>query len=117
MLDAQQVGDEGVAAGLLDHALARIHEKDGEVGGRCAGHHITGVLDVPRRVGDDELTLRCGKIAVGHVDGDALLALGTETVGEQRQVDVFVAALLGALFDRFELVFKDRLWNRRGVGR
>ena len=32
VLDAEEIGDEGVALGLLDDALARIDENDGEVG-------------------------------------------------------------------------------------
>jgi hypothetical protein len=34
-----------------------------------------------------------GEVAVGDVDGDALLALGLQAVGEQRQVDRGHAAL------------------------
>jgi hypothetical protein len=93
--DPQQIGDKGVPAGLLDHAQPGVDEDDGEVRGRGAGDHVAGVLDVAGRVGDDELAFRGREVAVGHVDGDALLALGAEPVGEEREVDVFVAALLG----------------------
>jgi hypothetical protein len=48
----------------------------GEVGGRGAGGHVARVLLVARRVGDDELAPVGGEVAVGDVDGDALLALG-----------------------------------------
>ena len=41
----------------------------------------------PGRVGDDELAQRRGEIAVGDVDRDALLALGDEAVGQQRQIE------------------------------
>jgi hypothetical protein len=34
-----------------------------------------------------------------NVDGDALLTLGTQTVGEQRQVNVFIAATLADCFN------------------
>ena len=40
------------------------------------------------RIGDDELALRRGEGAVGHVDGDTLLALGCEAVDQQGEVDV-----------------------------
>ena len=40
----------------------------------------------PGRVGDDELAPRRVEVAVGHVDRDALLALGAQAVGEQREV-------------------------------
>ena len=107
VLDAQQVGDEGVALGLFDDALARIDEDDGEVGGGGAGDHVAGVLDVARGVGDDELALGRGEVAVGDVDGDALLALGLEAVGEQGEVDVFVAAAARGFLHGFELVLED----------
>jgi hypothetical protein len=61
---------------------------------------------VPRRVGDDELALLGGEVAVRHVDGDALLALGREPVGEQREVDAAVVEAL-ALLERGELVLED----------
>ena len=74
-------------------ALAGVDEDEGEVGGRRAGDHVARVLRVAGRVGDDELALRRGEVAVGDVDGDALLALGAQAVGEQREVRVLVAAL------------------------
>jgi hypothetical protein len=53
-----------------------------------AGGHVAGVLDVAGAVGDDELAVRRGGVAVGHVDGDALLALGPQAVGDEGQVDL-----------------------------
>ena len=49
------------------------------------------------------------EVAVGDVDRDALLALGAQAVGQQRQVEVAVAAALGGLGDVLELVLEDRL--------
>ena len=109
VLDAQQVRDEGVAAGLFDHALAGIDQDDREVRGRGTGHHVAGVLDVPRRVGDDEFPLRGREIAVGDIDGDPLLALGFEAVGQQGEIDVLIATLLRRGLHRFELVFENVL--------
>jgi hypothetical protein len=63
---------------------------------------------VPRGVGDDELALRRGEVAVGDVDGDTLFALGLEAVGEEGEVDVFVATAARGLLHRFELVLEDR---------
>jgi hypothetical protein len=85
--DAEQRGDEAVAAGLGQHALARIDQDHGKVRGRGAGDHVARVLLVAGRVGDDELALLGGEEAVGDVDGDALLALGAQAVDEQREVD------------------------------
>ncbi len=73
------------------------------------GDHVAGVLDVARGVGDDELALRGGEVAVGDVDRDALLALGPQAVGEQRQVRVLVAPVAAGALDRLELVLEDRL--------
>jgi hypothetical protein len=46
---------------------------------------------VARRVADHELSVRGREVAVGDVDRDALLALGREAVGEQRQVGLAAA--------------------------
>ena len=103
------VVEEGVPAALLDEALARVDEDERQVGRRGTGDHVARVLDVPRGVGDDELPPRRREVAVGHVDGDALLALGAQAVGEQREVGVVVAALAAGPLDRVELVLEDRL--------
>ena len=84
--DAEQRRDERVAARLLDHAVAGVDQDDRQVGGRGAGDHVARVLHVAGRVGDDELAPRGREVAVGDVDRDALLALGAQAVGEQRQV-------------------------------
>ncbi len=98
----------GVAAGLRKDAFAGVDEDDGDVGGGGAGGHVAGVLLVAGGVGDDELAACGGEVAVGDVDGDALLALGAEAVGEQREIEHAGAG--GALaFDGLELVFVDAL--------
>ena len=90
--------------------VPRVDQDDGQVGGGRARHHVAGVLHVPGRVGDDELALRRGEVAVGHVDGDALLALGAEAVGQQREVRRVVAArAVLASLDGLELVLEDGL--------
>ena len=83
--NAEQARQERVAPALLEHALAGVDEDQREVGGRRARHHVARVLNVAGRVGDDELALRRGEVAVGDVDRDALLALGPKAVGEQRR--------------------------------
>jgi hypothetical protein len=62
-------------------------------------------------VGDDERPARGGEVAVGDVDGDALLALGAQAVGEQGEVDLPVGAVAAraGLRDGVELVLEDRL--------
>ena len=107
--DAEQAGDRRVAPGLLEQPLAGVDQDDGEIGGRRAGHHVPRVLHVARRVGDDELASRRGEVAVGDVDGDALLAFGPQPVGEQGQVDVVVATLGTRALDGLHLVLEDGL--------
>ena len=46
---------------------------------------------------------------MSDVDRDALFAFGAEAVGEQRQVDVFLAPLGAGGLDGFELVLEDGL--------
>ena len=82
MLDTEQRTDEAVALGLFDDPVAGIDENDGEVTVGCTGRHVTGVLFVSGAVGNDELALVSRKIAISYIDGDALLALGLETVGQ-----------------------------------
>ena len=61
------------------------------------------------RVGDDEFAARRGEIAVGDVDGDALLAFGAQAVGEIGEVDLAAAGDVRATLQRLKLVFHQRL--------
>ena len=79
--------DGEVAAGLLEDALAAVDQHDDGVGGRRAGDHVARVLHVAGAVGEDEAAVAGGEVAVGDVDRDALLALGAEAVGQQREVE------------------------------
>ena len=56
--DAQQRGDRGVPAGLLDDAVAGVDQDDGQLGGGGAGDHVPGVLHVAGGVGEDEPAAR-----------------------------------------------------------
>ena len=107
--DLEQIGDEGVALGLLDHSLAGIDKNDRQISGRGPRHHIAGVLDVPWSIGDDKLTPRRGKIAVGDIDGDALFPLGSKAIGEEGKVDYSIPSTAGAFLHGAELVLKDTL--------
>ncbi len=117
---AQQLREQGMAARLRQELqrlhrgerrrreveLGRVDEDDGGIAARGRGHHVARVLLVAGRVGDDELALARREVAVGDVDRDALLALGLEAVGEEREVDRLAAA--GTRFERIELVGEDR---------
>src|SRR5690606_18745798 len=107
--DAEERREEGVAARLLDQTLAGVDQDDREVRGRRARHHVARVLQVPRRVGDDELAPRRREVAVGDVDRDPLLALGAQAVGQQREVGALVAASAAHLLHVLELILEDRL--------
>ena len=110
--DPEELGDVRVTARLLEHAEPRVDEDHGDVRRRRAGRHVARVLHVPRRVGDDELPLVGREVAISDVDGDALLALGLQAVGEEREVDLGVGrapALHRRATDGAELVFVDAL--------
>ena len=62
---------------------------------------------MPRGIGDDELPTWRRKIAVGHVNGDALFPLGPQAIGQQSQIHVLIAPFLGKAFHRRELVLED----------
>jgi hypothetical protein len=84
--DTEQVHERAVAACLREHALARVHHEHGGVCRGSAGDHVARVLLVARRVGHDELAPLGGEEAVGHIDRDALLALGGQAIDEQGEV-------------------------------
>ncbi len=109
--DAEQAGDDGVAPCLRQQALARIHQQHGELGVGGAGRHVAGVLLVAGRVGDDEGAARRREIAIGDVDGDALLALGLEAVEQQREIDLLAggAVLARVAFERAQLIVEDEV--------
>ena len=86
-LDADEIADRGVAAGLALDAVAGIDQQDGDIGVGRAGRHVARVLLVPRRVDDDEAAPGRLEIAPGDVDGDALLALGLEPVEQEAEID------------------------------
>jgi hypothetical protein len=107
--DSEKARDEGVAPRLLQHAVASVDEDHREVRCGSAGDHVARVLHVPGCVRDDELAPWRREVAVGDVDGDPLLTLRSQAVGQQGQVGVAVAALAARALDRLELVGEDRL--------
>ena len=107
--DAEQRGDAEVAPCLLDHAMAGVDEHQGDIGDGRSGHHVPGVLRMPGSVGQNKAPLGRREVAVGDIDGDALLAFGSQAVGQQRQVHLLIAVAAAGLLDRIELVLEDRL--------
>ncbi|RMP79927.1 hypothetical protein ALQ16_205500 [Pseudomonas syringae pv. actinidiae] len=111
VLDAQQRGDVAVATGLGLHAVTRIHQNDRQITGRRTGGHVAGVLLMAGRIGDDELALGRGEIAISDIDRDALLPLGLKTIHQQRQIDVITrgAGLFRVTGNGFQVIFVDHL--------
>jgi hypothetical protein len=88
-LDAHERADREVPERLALARRARRRPEDGDVGVGRRDRHVAGVLLVTRGVGDDHApAVGQQHVPVGHVDRDALLALGLEAVGEQREVDL-----------------------------
>ena len=83
---AEQGRDRGMAEGLRKQPLGRINEHDRQVRDRGSGSHVARVLDVPRTVGDQIAAAPGLQVSPGHVDGDALLALGVQAIEQQRVV-------------------------------
>jgi hypothetical protein len=108
MADAEQAEDMAVAAGLGDHALAGIDQHHRQIGIRCAGRHVAGVLHVARGIGNDETPPLRGEEAVGDVDGNALLALRLQAIDQQREIEIAAggAGHLALRLQRGELVVK-----------
>ena len=93
-MNAQQAGDDGVAARLRRKAFARIDQQHGEIRIGRRGDHIARILFVAGGVGDDKGTPRCRKITPGDVDSDALCTFGFEPIEQQSVIDL---AAVGAV--------------------
>jgi hypothetical protein len=109
MWHAKQRGHCQVAARLFDHALACVDEQHNHVRGGGAGHRVPGVLHMPRAIGEDELPCRSGEVAIRHIDGDALLALGTQAIGEQSKISSIETPAPAHLLDMIKSVSQHRI--------
>ena len=89
--------------------MACIDENDAQIGCTGTRHHVACILNMSRSISDDKLAFWCGKIAVSHIDGDALFALCTETIREQSQVHFFITTALACSLHSLQLVFENRL--------
>ena len=107
MANAEKTSDAEVASGLLLEPRRGVENDQSDVGVAGTRCHIRGVLHVSRAVGNHKLALGGGRVAVGHVNRDALLALGAKTVGHKAEVEVAHAALLARGLDGRELVIKE----------
>ena len=96
-----------MAARLRDDTRAGIYQNNRQISGRAAGNHVTRILFVSRSVGNDELTVIRGEVAIGHVDSNALLTLRLQTVQQQGIVDVVagITHTFAVALQRIQLVF------------
>jgi hypothetical protein len=110
VLDAEQRDDERVPRVCVHHAVAGVDQDDRQVAGARAGRHVARVLLVARAVGDDELALGRREVAVGDVDGDALLRSALRPSTSSDRSTRRRPSLLGAVArDGRQLVFVDHL--------
>lgn len=61
VLDAEQIRDETVAAGLRLHAVTGVNQDNRQAGGRGARGHLAGVIFVNWGIRDDKLTIVGGE--------------------------------------------------------
>ncbi len=87
MLDAHQGTNPGVTPGLGQDALGGINQNYRQIRKGGTNGHIAGIFLVSGGVRHDKGTVLGGKIAVGDIDGDALLPLGHQAVKEKAVVD------------------------------
>ena len=100
---AQQLEQQAVAPclgqqferGIAPVELGGVHQHHGGIGAGGGGDHVAGVLLVAGRIANDEFAGFGVEVAVGHIDGDALLALGRQAVGQQRQIGLTLALHAG----------------------
>jgi hypothetical protein len=76
-----------VTPGLSEDSFTGIDQDNGHIRSGRAGGHVAGVLLVTRRIGDDEFTMGGGEVAVRDIDGDSLLALGAQAIGELSEIN------------------------------
>ena len=58
-------------------------------------------------VGNNKFAFGRGKVAIGHVDGDALFSFSAQAVGEQREIHISVTPLAAGPLHCFQLIFKN----------
>ncbi len=110
VLDAELKHNVAMPSRLRQDSLARIDQQDRKLGCGRAARHVARVLLVARRVGHNERPSRGREVAIGDIDGDALLALGLEPVHEKRQVDAArCAKTLTILLNSPELIVRDKI--------
>ena len=119
MADAEHRQDHEVAFGLAGQAFLDGDQDEREIGDGSAGRHVGGIFLVPGRIDDDELAARRREEAIGNVDRDVLLALGRQSVQQQREIErVALRAELAGIGHRARRAGRQRLaWSCKAAGR
>src|SRR5215468_7578642 len=104
--NSQKRGDISVPAGLRQQSFGGIDEDDCSVCGRGASGHVARVLLMTRRIGNDEFSPWSREVAIGNIDGDALLTFRPQTISEKREIDGAVRAVDATFHDGKQLVLK-----------
>ena len=92
---------------LLNHAITRIDQYNRQVCRTCTGNHVPRVLHMTRSISHDKFPLRRGHITIGDINGDALLALGAQTVSEVCKIHLPATGDIRRPLQRLHLVFHD----------
>ena len=107
MLDTQQGNQESMATSLGNDTRTGIHQDNRQIGCRTTRNHISGILFVPRSIGNDELTVVGTEVAISHINRNTLFTFGLQPVEQQRIIDVFagIPDTFAVAFQRIQLVF------------
>ena len=77
-----------MTAGLFHHPVPGINGNDDQVGIGCSRNHVPGVLNMSRRVGDDEFAFGRGEVFISYVNGDPLFTFGAQSVRDQSKINI-----------------------------
>ena len=87
VFDSHQCTDTAVSSRLHEYTLLGIHKDNGKLRKGSAYCHVSCIFFVSWCVCHDKTSLVCRKIAVSHINGNALLTLCHQSVQKERIVD------------------------------
>ena len=102
LLDAEQMQEIAVAAGLVAYAFERVDDQHRAIGLRGAGDHVAQELGVAGRVDQHDVARSGAEADLRGVDGDALVALGLQCIEQERPFERHAAPCAHG-FQHFEL--------------
>ncbi len=94
-----------MAVRLGKQALGGVDKNDRQVRRGSARGHVACVLFVARRVRNNEFAAGGAEVAVGNVNGDTLLALSAQTIGQQGEIERAAGAVDFAPLHRGDVIF------------